>query len=116
MKWNVKRKRAFIFCLLVAQLIPSVAFCNGIGHFIQGSKSQAMGNAFVGLADNPTAVSINPAGIVQLDKTQFLAGCTVAQIHGKFVSSGNAGINKNGEESSLERQDQLIPNFYIKVT
>jgi len=113
MKWNVNGKRVFILCLLVALLIPSVAFCNGNAHFIQGSKSQAMGNAFVGLADNPSAVIYNPAGIVQLDKTQFLVGCTVAQIYAHFESSGNAGINKNGEESRLERQDQFIPNVYI---
>lgn len=57
--------------------------------------------------------SLTPEEFVQLDKTQFLAGCTFAQIYGKFVSSGNAGINKNGEESSLERQNQYIPDLYI---
>ena len=64
MKWNVKRKKVFILCLLVVLLIPSVAFCNGYGGFILGSKPQAMGSAFVGLADNPTAISINPAGSI----------------------------------------------------
>ena len=113
MKWNVKSKKVFILCLLVSLLIPSVAFCGGYSGFILGSKAQAMGSAFVGLADNPTAISINPAGIIQLDKTQFLMGTTIADIHGHFVSSGEAGINKKDEESSLEQKYQFIPNLYI---
>ncbi len=113
MKSSAHVRKFFILCLFVVMLMPSVAFCNGYGGFILGSKSRAMGNAFVGLADNPSAVSINPAGIIHLDKTQILAGFTLAEIHGKFVSSGDAGINKNGYEASLEKQDALIPNLYI---
>lgn len=113
MERNLNMKRSFILCLLITLLIPSAAFGGGYGGFVQGAKSHAMGNAFVGLADNPTAVSINPAGIVQLDGTQILIGMTVADFHGKFVSSGNAGMNKRGDESSLEQRTQYVPNLYI---
>ena len=40
-------------------------------------------------------------------------GSTLADINGHFVSSGNSGINKKGDESSIEQQYQFIPNLYI---
>ncbi|KPL01557.1 MAG: hypothetical protein AMJ90_07670 [candidate division Zixibacteria bacterium SM23_73_2] len=36
-----------------------------------GARSQAMGSAFVGLADDETALFFNPSGIVQNDKRSF---------------------------------------------
>ncbi|MBN1365042.1 MAG: outer membrane protein transport protein [Syntrophaceae bacterium] len=113
MKCNLNMKRTFILYLLITLLIPSAVFGGGYGGFVQGAKSHAMGNAFVGLADNPTAVCINPAGIIQLDGTEILIGMTIVDFNGKYVSSGNAGINKKGDKASLKQRYQYIPNLYI---
>ena len=63
-----------------------------------GARSQAMGGAFIGLADDATAAYVNPAGLVQLSKpelmTQFNSGTTGLDIHnfnGQYVERSGAG-------------------------
>lgn len=48
-----------------------------------GARSQAMGGAFIGLADDATAATVNPAGLVQLSKPEIM---------GQF-NSGTSGLD-----------------------
>ncbi len=59
--------------LALANLIifPGIAFSSGFFNGAQGAKAFSLGNAFVAQADDPSAIFFNPAGIVQLEGTQF---------------------------------------------
>jgi long-chain fatty acid transport protein len=71
-----------------------------------------MGGAFTGLADDPTAVYYNPAGIVQLDGTQISLGFAVPIVTGRFESNGTSDMQASGEETDMEENAFFIPNFY----
>lgn len=71
-----------------------------------GARSQAMGGAFIGLADDATAAIVNPAGLIQLSKpelmTQLYSGTTGLDIHnfrGLYVERTGAGFS--GTQVSL---------------
>jgi long-chain fatty acid transport protein len=50
-------------------------FANGLNLNSNGSKAAAMGGAFVGLADDFSAVFWNPAGLAQMTKASFSLYC-----------------------------------------
>jgi long-chain fatty acid transport protein len=103
----------FFTIILSTMLMPSIAFCHGWGGYEQGAKAHGFGGAFTGLADDPTAVYYNPAGIVQLDGTQGSLGFSIVNIKGQYESSGTSGIDSAGEKTDLENQYFFIPNLYI---
>lgn len=103
--------------LLLVQIVllfPASAFSHGWGGYEQGAKAKGMGGAFTGLADDPTAIFYNPAGIVQLDGTQISLGFAVPTITGQFKSNGTSGIQGDtaGKETDLETHSFFLPNFY----
>ncbi len=53
-----------------------------------GAAAMAQGNAFVGQADDPSAVHHNVAGITGLEGNQFMAGLTVITPESEFKSVG----------------------------
>jgi len=67
-----------ITCLAVALFFATVSltFGNGLSLNSIGPKALGMGGAFIGLADDYTAVYWNPAGITNLDKIQIAAFVT----------------------------------------
>ncbi|MCK5146456.1 outer membrane protein transport protein [bacterium] len=65
---NKMRTRAVLLSIL---LIPALLLGNGLNLNGVGSKSIGMGGAFVGLADDFSAVFFNPAGLSQLKGTNF---------------------------------------------
>lgn len=103
-----------LFLFQIVLLFPASAFSHGWGGYEQGAKARGMGGAFAGLADDPTAVCYNPAGIVQLDGTQISLGFAVPTVTGHFKSAGTSGIpgDTAGRETDLETQSFFIPNFY----
>jgi len=74
MKKNIAAIVAFSLVLL--GLSP---LTHGAGFLIyeHGAAAMAMGGAFVAVADNPTAIFHNPAGIAWLDGTQISFGTTL---------------------------------------
>ena len=63
--------RKFTILLLIVALPASLALAAGfsIGEF--GGRAAAMGNAYVALANDVTALYWNPAGITKISGTQF---------------------------------------------
>lgn len=60
---------------LVLLLSPSLAFASGLSKPVWvGSKAIGMGGAFVGVADDPTAIFHNPAGMTQMKGHNFHLG------------------------------------------
>jgi len=64
----MKRSRFILILAAILAILNSNALANGLNLNGLGAKAVAMGGAFVGLADDFTAVFWNPAGIAQFDK------------------------------------------------
>src|SRR5512136_1903042 len=63
--------------------VAMVAMTSGVSHAAgnkiteQSAKAQAMGNAFVAQADDPSALAYNPAGIAYLKGSQVQIGSAI---------------------------------------
>lgn len=68
---------AFITATLSMVLFSSTSFASGFRLPEQGAAAMGMSSAFVGQADDPSAVWYNPAGITQLDGTRIAGGGVV---------------------------------------
>lgn len=68
-----------IFCCLSA-----LAYAGGPIH---GARAAGMGTAFIGLADDPSALLHNPAGITQLSGSQIYTGVTVLAPASEYSSA-----------------------------
>jgi hypothetical protein len=72
-------KRSFVAALMAALLLPvgvEAATGDAGAQFLKigvGAKAIAMGEAFAGVADDPSAIYWNPAGLTRLGTAQFLA-------------------------------------------
>jgi long-chain fatty acid transport protein len=64
----------FLLTIVGIASFSSESFAAGFRLPDQDSAAMAMGGAFVGQADNPSAVWYNPAGITDLDGTRISAG------------------------------------------
>jgi len=74
----MKRKMTFIALAFLAFLgLHSSMLGSGFLIYEHGAAAMAMGGAFVALANNPTAIFHNPAGIAWLDGTQISLGSTL---------------------------------------
>lgn len=81
------------FCLL------SSLFASGFQINEHGSKAMGMGGAFTALANDPSAIYFNPAGITQLYGTHLLGGSTLI-----LPSSSFRGPAPQITENNLESQ------------
>ena len=63
-----------VMCLLVmaaSAAAQTVEFSSSLNPVGSGARATAMGGAFIAVADDATAASWNPAGLVQLEKPEF---------------------------------------------
>lgn len=63
--------------IVIFGLFTNIAYGSGFQLNEHGARAMAMAGAFTGLANDPSAIYFNPAGITQLKGTQFLAGATL---------------------------------------
>lgn len=66
---NMQKSKRFIAVTAFVLLLISLASANGLNLNGLGARAVAMGGAFVGLADDYSAVFWNPAGIAQFSQT-----------------------------------------------
>ncbi|HEX4952577.1 MAG TPA: outer membrane protein transport protein [Thermoanaerobaculia bacterium] len=86
-------------------LAPLAASAAGVESFQHGGRATAQAGAFTARADDPSAVTYNPAGIVQLDGLQILGGLDFRNASDDFLSSaGNHRANHT---------IQFPPAFYL---
>jgi long-chain fatty acid transport protein len=64
----LKTRKAFAFALLSLLGLSSLVLANGLNLNSLGTRALSMGGAFVGLADDYSAIFWNPAGMAQFDK------------------------------------------------
>ena len=63
--------KKILVALLCLTLLPALALANGLNLNSLGSRALAMGGAFVGLADDFSAIYWNPAGMSQFSSKTF---------------------------------------------
>ncbi len=73
---------------------------------VHGAKAAGMGTAFVGLANDPSAIMHNPAGLTQLKGTNMYGGGTVVIPSTEYVSP-------TGQSEETDFKVFLPPHFYI---
>lgn len=77
----VKRSKAkfapYILALALILSLPTKSFAGGFALYEYAARANAMGGAVIALADDPSAVAYNPAGMTQLPGTQTMVGATV---------------------------------------
>ncbi len=87
--------------------LTTAAFAGGVSFTEQGAAASGKANAFVGEANDPSAIFYNPAGITQLPGTQLMIGTSIVKLDSTFRSS------TSGESTQLQDQFPIIPHFYI---
>jgi long-chain fatty acid transport protein len=70
----MRNKYVPFLTLAMAVLVPASLFASGFGYYEHGAKATAMAGAFVGRADDVTAIFYNPAGIAFLEGTNIHFG------------------------------------------
>jgi len=102
----VVKKLALYFVVL--SVITVQVFASGFQINEHGAKAMAMGGAFAGLANDPSAIYFNPAGIAQLNGTHFMAGVTLISPKASF-----RGPSPQVTEYDMEKQLFNPINFYF---
>src|SRR3972149_5570939 len=67
-----------------------------------GARAHAMGGAFYAVSDDPTAISWNPAGLMQMDKHQMSASFHHTSFENKYsgnYASSSAGFSGRADQS-----------------
>lgn len=105
----------FILAAAVVGLLASApAFPSGFQVMTQGAKATGMGLAFAGIADDPSAIFYNPAGIGFQDHFSVELGAAVLS----RASTDFTGANPfpgPGATGSVQKQVFALPNVYIVV-
>jgi len=97
------RRWIVILALVCLIVFPTSALS---GTPVHGAKAASMGTAFVAVADDPSAITHNPAGITLLDGTNLYNGLTVFLLSSSFK-------NPEAQSESTQPQVFLPPTFYL---
>jgi long-chain fatty acid transport protein len=115
LRHRIRLPRVFVALVFVGLLAATPAFPSGFQVMTQGAKATGMGLAFAGVADDPSAIFYNPAGIAWQEHFSGQGGFTIL---GRFPSDFTGadpypGVGNNG--SIDDTQQFLVPHFYVVV-
>jgi len=91
--------------MLIMLFLASNAFSAGFRLSEQSAKANGMGNSFVAVADDASAVWYNPAAITELDKTQISLGSVM-------IAPQMEHKNTNGDTDKIAKRLHVPPQFY----
>ncbi len=80
-------RRPLALALILPLLAPALVRAEGVLKVQHGGRATAQVGAFTGRASDPSAVTYNPAGIVQLDGWQLQAGLDFSNATDDYASS-----------------------------
>lgn len=95
--------------ITVCLITISTSFFLGYAHAgapVHGSKASGMGGAFVAVADDPSAIAFNPAGIANLKGTNIYGGVTALTISSEYE-------DLSGQSEKTDFQVFFPPHLYI---
>ncbi|HEY3196896.1 MAG TPA: outer membrane protein transport protein, partial [Nitrospirales bacterium] len=82
-------------------------FAGGFALNEMSAAATGKGTAFVGEANDPSAIFYNPAGITQLPGTQLMIGASLIKLDSTFRSS------TTNETTQLQDQFPVLPHIFI---
>lgn len=105
--------RAFLAAAAIGFLVASPAYPAGFQVMTQGAKATGMGLAFAGVADDPSAIFYNPAGMAWQEHFSGQGGFTVLGRTPSDFTGANPypGVGQNG--SIDDTQQFLVPHLYL---
>jgi len=111
---NVNRKQ-LLAVAGVLLLVPTLSWGAGFAIFEHGARSMGMAGAFTAVADDPSAMYWNPAGLAfQHDKgMQLMVGATFIMPSQDFYGSGEGSYPGAGYKASQESQVFYPPHLYF---
>lgn len=98
--------------LSLCLLVPAAAFAGGFAVFDQGSKATGMGGAFTALANDPSTIFYNPAGLAYFENGKAAGGVTMLQINESLFQGRSPGraAGTVGEQSD---EMDILPHAYV---
>ncbi len=101
--------------LVVMGLLASApASPSGFQVMTQGARATGMGLAFAGVADDPSAIFYNPAGIGFQEHFSVMVGGSVLGRRTADFAGANP-FPGEGNFESVQKQEFIVPNFYAVV-
>ncbi|MBI5342157.1 MAG: outer membrane protein transport protein [Deltaproteobacteria bacterium] len=98
--------------LLVLVFSATSAMAAGFRLPEAGAKAMGMGFAFTAQADDPSAIYFNPAGIMQLEGTNVMAGATFIRENGATFT-GTTPVQATSISETQKDLNFIVPNAYF---
>ncbi len=92
--------RAVMITTLLCVALSGAALGAGFSIYEQGAKALGMGGAFAAVADDPSAMFFNPAGLALVEGRQLYAGPSLIMVPGKKFSGVNPYPGYGVEETT----------------
>jgi long-chain fatty acid transport protein len=105
----MSKKKALVLTAVMLLALAPVARGAGFMIYEHGAAAMAMAGAFTSLANNPTALWHNPAGMAWLEGTQIMGGATI------IFPSGSADFPDYPGSPSYNQVHKIFypPHFYL---
>jgi long-chain fatty acid transport protein len=104
----------FLGLVVIGLLSSAPAFPSGFQVMTQGARATGMGLAFAGVADDPSAIFYNPAGMGFQEHFSVMAGGSLLGRR-KADFSGANPFPGEGNFESVQKQEFLVPYLYAVV-
>ena len=102
-------KKGLLVLFLVTIFSVSSLFANGLSLNSIGPRALGMGGAMVGLADDPTAIYWNPAGLAGQNSSIYICGTDV-------IPYGTYKIDAYNLEAKTKTNNYLSPNLFANYS
>ena len=99
--------KILLFSIFSFIMLSSLVYPAGFTIYNQDAAAVGMGNAFTAIADNPSAVFYNPAGINQLEGTQLRSGLNMIYSDTSFRGA------ESGKRTDIESNFATLMNGYL---
>lgn len=113
-RFRIRLSRAVLGFVLGGLLASAPAYPSGFQVMTQGARATGMGLAFAGVADDPSAIFFNPAGIGFQEHFSLMVGGAVLG-RSKADFSGANPYPGEGDSESIQKQEFILPAVYAVV-
>lgn len=107
---TLPKAQIFFATMMAVLLVSNNAFALGSGALANetgvSAKAFSHGGAFAGIADDPSAIHYNPAGLVQVKGLQVQAG-------GAFLDFNSEHTSIAGTNDEMASNTPFAPSFYV---